>query len=210
MMTTLTPTEKCALPLDPIEGVLDPVDKELGVFIGPAGGHVILDPNFSVGVSKEVRLSIKPRSSSGVIFSVKDTPNGDFLSLEIVDGVLYLRCDNGAGEFEASYTPAEGPFFMCDGNWHDIAALKHENTLQLIVDGEEGEIGIGSDRALAVNTNHPFYLGGLPDGVSHRGVRTDDIFVGCIRDIIFDQNLYDFKQVNAVAGDVDLQACPTH
>ena len=33
---------------------------------------------------------------------------------------FYLRSDNGGGVIEATYTPPEGAFFICDGNWHDI------------------------------------------------------------------------------------------
>ncbi|XP_072024562.1 uncharacterized protein [Amphiura filiformis] len=182
--------------------------EERGMYFGAEGGYVILDQRYSVGANKEVRLSVKPRSTSGVIFSVADTPQGDFLSLEMVNGTLYLRSDNGGGEFEATYKPSEGPTVLYDGKWHDIIANKFGNALQLIVDGDEGEISAGSYRAIATNTNHPLYLGGLPDGVSHRGIRTNEVFVGCIRNIQFGGNIIDFKRVETVEGDVDVQACP--
>ena len=53
---------------------------------------VILDPNFSVGNRLEVRISIKPRSPNGTIFSVTDTPKGDFLSMEMINGVVSIAC----------------------------------------------------------------------------------------------------------------------
>ena len=51
---------------------------------------LILDPAFSVNDRLEVRMSIKPRSPNGTIFSVTDTPKGDFLSMEMINGVVSI------------------------------------------------------------------------------------------------------------------------
>ena len=42
----------------------------------------------------------------------------------------------------------------------------------------------------------------------HRGITTDEVFVGCIRDVMFGEDLTDFTTKPKV-GDVDLLACPT-
>ena len=48
----------------------------------------LTDESYGVGANKEVRMSLKPRSQNGVIFSVTDTPSGDFMSMEMVNGTV--------------------------------------------------------------------------------------------------------------------------
>ena len=49
-----------------------------------------LDDSFSVGTSLEVRMSIKPRVKTGVIFSVAKE-NMDYVSFEMVDGDVSIH-----------------------------------------------------------------------------------------------------------------------
>ncbi|XP_022089419.1 laminin subunit alpha-like isoform X2 [Acanthaster planci] len=190
--------------VQPCTGIIEP-----GVFFGNEGGYLEQISAYSIGSNFEMRISIKPRVSTAVLMSVQGS-RGDFLSLEMVDGVLYLRCENGGGIIEAIYAPPEGAFFLCDGNWHDILVEKAENELRLTVDGEPGERALGSTNAIAADTRDPLYFGGIPDNAEHQGLSIRDKFVGCIRDVMLRDDLVNFKEAVEVVGDVNTMSCPAN
>ncbi|XP_038056998.1 laminin subunit alpha-2-like [Patiria miniata] len=152
-------------------------------------------------------MSIKPRVTTAVLMSVQGA-RGDYLSLEMVDGVLYLCCENGGGQIVATYVPPEGTFFPCDGNWHDILVEKTKNLLTLTVDGEPGEPGLGSYNFPSADTTAPLFFGGIPDGASHTGLTTAERFVGCIRDVMLRDDLVNFKEAENIVGDINVMSCP--
>ncbi|XP_041484164.1 laminin subunit alpha-like isoform X1 [Lytechinus variegatus] len=180
---------------------------EPGVYFGPGKGYVIPDETFGVNQRMEVRMSIKPRVKSGVIFSVAK-PQMDFASLELIDGQLFFRVQNGAGVIEATYMPPEGSAFLCDGNWHDLLVTKEGSVLQITVDGDEGEVVTGPSGATAANTNNPLYFGGLPDGEegNHPGIQVNAHYVGCMRDIMVNDDLINMS-AGLFEGDVDTRSC---
>nr|XP_054772039.1 laminin-like protein epi-1 [Lytechinus pictus] len=180
---------------------------EPGVYFGPGKGYVIPDETFGVNQRMEVRMSIKPRVKSGVIFSVAK-PQMDFASLELIDGQLFFRVQNGAGVIEATYMPPEGSAFLCDGNWHDLLVTKEGSLLQITVDGDEGELVTGPSGATAANTNDPLYFGGLPDGEegNHPGIVVNAHYVGCMRDIMVNDDLINMS-AGLFEGDVDTRSC---
>nr|XP_054772041.1 LOW QUALITY PROTEIN: laminin subunit alpha-2-like [Lytechinus pictus] len=180
---------------------------EPGVYFGPGKGFVIPDETFGVNQRMEVRMSIKPRVKSGVIFSVAK-PQMDFASLELIDGQLFFRVQNGAGVIEATYMPPEGSAFLCDGNWHDLLVTKEGSLLQITVDGDEGELVTGPSGATAANTNDPLYFGGLPDGEegNHPGIVVNAHYVGCMRDIMVNDDLINMS-AGLFEGDVDTRSC---
>ncbi len=190
--------------VQPCTGILEP-----GVFFGSNGGYVKQTSSFSVGENFDMRMSIKPRVSTAILMSVQN-PRGDFLSMEVLDGVLFLTAENGDGRSEAAYTPPEGSTYFCDGNWHDIQVIKEGHVLQLIVDGYPGPRVEGSPKAIAANTRHPLYFGGLPDDVEteHQGISTTETFVGCMRDVTIRGDLQNFKEAAAIEGDVNTMSCP--
>ncbi|XP_038057388.1 laminin subunit alpha-like isoform X2 [Patiria miniata] len=188
--------------VEPCTGIIEP-----GVFFGNEGGWLEQISAYSIGSTFEMRMSIKPRVSTAVLMSVQGA-RGDYLSLEMVDGVLNLRCENGGGQIVATYVPPEGTFFLCDGNWHDILVEKTENELMLTVDGEPGEQGVGSENAIAADTRDPLYFGGIPDGADHTGLTTAEGFVGCIRDVMLRDDLVNFKEAVDIVGDINAMSCP--
>ncbi|XP_071808051.1 laminin subunit alpha-like isoform X2 [Asterias amurensis] len=190
--------------VQPCTGILEP-----GVFFGSDGGYVKQTLSFTVGQNFDMRMSIKPRVSTAILMSVQN-PKGDFLSLEVLDGVLFLTAENGDGPNEATYTPPEGSTYLCDGNWHDIQVLKEGHILQLIVDGDPGPRVEGTGNAVAANTKHPLYFGGLPDEPEtiHQGISTNEKYVGCMRDITIEGDLLNFKTAAEIGGDVSTMSCP--
>lgn len=62
----------------------------------------------------EVELSVRPRSSSGVVFLVWG--GGDYLGVELFEGKVKANVNNGAGDIETSVAVPE----ICDGQWRKI------------------------------------------------------------------------------------------
>ncbi|XP_070555377.1 laminin subunit alpha-like [Ptychodera flava] len=181
---------------------------EDGMFIGPGGGYMIWSDRFKVALDLEFSVKIKPRVLSGVILSVQ-SPRGDFLSLEMVDGNLMVSADNGAGEFKTDYVAPKNTH-LCDGQWHDIKVIKAKNIVTLEVDGQFAGYKAGSDTSSSTDTNDALFIGGLPDGADHKGISTSESYVGCIRDLILGESsqAVNFNEASKIEGAVQLNSCP--
>lgn len=153
----------------------------------------------------------------------------DFLILQMVDGELLFSVDNGRGPILAKYTPPHG-HHLCNGKWHTIqggirgvfgrrkltnqtkhkwvAAIKAKNVVTLSVDNVFVEPGIGVAGVSSTDTNHPLYVGGHPNPSKPRGLRTQNSFIGCIRNIHINRILLRFGSAQAV-GSVTATTCPT-
>ncbi|PIK40930.1 putative laminin-like protein epi-1 [Apostichopus japonicus] len=170
---------------------------------------IFLGDEFSVGIELTMTFDIKPRKSSGTIFSIQK-PNMDFLALELRDGQLFLSVQNGGGEFMASYRPPNGEFSLCNGQWHSIEVVKDRFEASITVDGEEGIQGVSNNQAQTeTNTNDPLYFGGVPDGEVHDGILENESFGGCIRNIVINGKSEPVVNKRRV-GEVDLRSCPAN
>ena len=71
--------------------------------------------------------------------------------------------DNGPGDVVVEYVPASDPMELCDGQWHSLVIEKNGGTGYLTVDGGT-PISVTSrfSNFLAINTNDPLYVGGVP------------------------------------------------
>uniref|UniRef100_A0A8C3PFP2 Laminin subunit alpha 5 n=1 Tax=Chrysemys picta bellii TaxID=8478 RepID=A0A8C3PFP2_CHRPI len=76
---------------------------ESGIFFAAEGGYVTLADSVAMGRDLELRLDVRPRSASGLIFHVGTQRN--------------LNSALGAGEFSTSVARPS----LCDGQWHSIA-----------------------------------------------------------------------------------------
>lgn len=77
----------------------------------------ITGKRFSVGRVFEMTMEVKPRKNNGVIASVHG--KRDFVLLQLNNGTLELKVDNGKGVMVVQYKPAS-PWSFCDGQWHSI------------------------------------------------------------------------------------------
>lgn len=70
--------------------------------------------------------------------------------------------DNGPGEEVVEYRPPND-MEICDGQWHSIIIEKDGETGYLTVDrGSRHSVTSVFSNFLAVDTNHPLYIGGVP------------------------------------------------
>jgi len=177
---------------------------ELGSFFYSDGGYIKLKDNFVVGLDLEISVEIKPRTMSGVILSVV-SDRGDYLVLQLENGKISFRVDNGQEEIHSVYTPP-GKNDLCNGLWHTITAIKAKNVVTLTVDDVYTYPGIGKPGVSSTDTNDPLYIGGVP--ATHTGIKTTEQYVGCIRNLQLDQVLQNLETGDTY-GHVNKNACPS-
>ncbi|XP_006811105.1 laminin subunit alpha-2-like [Saccoglossus kowalevskii] len=168
-------------------------------------GFLVLDEKFRVGSDLTIDLKFRTTQNDGLLLSVANDQN-DCLGLELVNGKLTLRTDNGAGAFSATYTP-ESSYTLCDNMWHTVKIVKVKNALELVVDGHY-QGGANEAVSSSADTNNPLYFAGYPDTALQQKCLTTDIkFMGCIGNVIIQGQKQDFRQA-AELVDVRPSSCP--
>uniref|UniRef100_A0A8C8RBX0 Laminin subunit alpha-5 n=1 Tax=Pelusios castaneus TaxID=367368 RepID=A0A8C8RBX0_9SAUR len=178
---------------------------ERGVFFAAEGGSMTLANSVAIGQDMELKLEIRPRSSSGLIFHL-GTQRGHYLALYAEDAKVIVKANAGAGEFSTSVAhPA-----FCDGQWHTIAVIKGKNRLQVDVD-TAGNYTVGPSQPHSVDAKERLQLGGVPGaaGLALPPPLTHlPHYVGCIRNLVINRNRVELTQAGTVVGSVGLQGCP--
>nr|CAB3263371.1 laminin subunit alpha-2 [Phallusia mammillata] len=174
-------------------------------------GYAIFHHRYRVGTVMGIRMQFRTQASNAVFLSVYNGKDG--LALEMVNGTIYFRVNNGDGPLEAYYTPDtgrnRGKFTLCDGKWHTITAEKVKNTLRLNVDGRPGRNTTTFMGAFAAaDTTNNLYIGGLPDDEHEPSLlQTDQKFRGCIKDMVLKTTEVRFDDIMK-REDVYPNSCP--
>jgi len=178
---------------------------ERGFFFGPGGGRIRAEKRFRVGLDFDITMMIKPRNTSGILVAVKG--RRDYLILQMVDGSIQFTVDNGRGPITAIFKPND-PFEFCNGQWHEIHAVKAKNVVTLSVNKIFAQPGIGVPGVSSTDTNNPLFLGGHP----RPGRFSLDInqvnYVGCMKDVVVESNPVDITD-DKIFGDIHSHVCPT-
>ncbi|KAL3275279.1 hypothetical protein HHI36_020047 [Cryptolaemus montrouzieri] len=152
-------------------------------FYGSKSSYVKLKDKFHVGQTFNVKLDIKPRLDSGILISVHGRK--DYFILEMVNGSMKLTAENGLGPITAIFEP-KTPYYFCDGNWHNIQAVKSKNVVTLSVDNIFTDPKLGDHRAISTTTGGTLFLGGhrfLSNVKRLRGLSSNQAYVGCIKNV---------------------------
>jgi len=181
---------------------------EPGSFFYSSGGFIVADERFEVGLDLGVSVDIRARSLSGVILSVYAS-NGEYLVLQMVDGSIIFNVNSGSGgqEISATWDPERkdrNKNHLCDGNWHNIKALKAKNVVTLNIDGSSFSYGTGSPEHRNTDTNDPLYIGGVPR--QHAGIKTSEKYVGCIKNLMLNDVSKNFAS-GRQSGRVSVNQC---
>lgn len=178
---------------------------ESGFFFGPGGGRIRAEKRFRVGLDFDITMMIKPRNTSGILVAVKG--RRDYLILQMVDGSIQFTVDNGRGPITAIFKPNDA-FEFCNGQWHEIHAVKAKNVVTLSVNKIFAQPGIGVPGVSSTDTNNPLFLGGHP----RPGRFSLDInqvnYVGCMKDVVVESNPVDITD-DKIFGDIHSHVCPT-
>jgi len=178
---------------------------ESGFFFGPGGGRIRAEKRFRVGLNFDITMMIKPRNLTGVLVAVKG--RRDYLILQMVDGAIQFSVDNGRGAITAVFKPND-QFEFCNGQWHEIHAVKAKNVVTLSVNKIFAQPGIGVPGVSSTDTNNPLFLGGHPRP-GRFGLAPGDVnFVGCMKDVVVESNPVAITD-DKIFGDIHSHVCPT-
>ena len=98
-------------------------------------GYIVLGQGrFRPDRATAVGIAFRTFSRDGLLFLIGDRNDGDFLSIEMVDGRLVFQYDLGSGR--ATIESAER---YNDGQWHKVNANRYGKNGLLQVDGKTGK-----------------------------------------------------------------------
>merc|ERR1712115_240760 len=179
---------------------------EQGFFFGPGGGRIRAEKRFRVGLDFDITMMIKPRNLTGILAAVRG--RRDYLVLAMNEGAIEVTVDNGRGPIQATFQP-DYKFRLCDGQWHEIHAVKAKNVVTLSVNDVFAQPGIGVPGVSSTDTNHGLFIGGHPKPGRLEALDTNGVpFVGCIKDIVIERQVLKIEQ-SMLRGDVHSHVCPT-
>jgi hypothetical protein len=179
------------------------VEVEKAFFFGPDGGRITPETRFKVGLDFEMTMMIKPRNSTGILAAVKGRP--DYLLLQMVNGSVHFTVENGRGPISAVFRPTHTEE-LCDGQWHEVRAVKVKNVVILSVNKIFAQPGIGTGGSSSTDTNNPLNIGGhprpnIPD-------ITTASYSGCMKDVVIDGKPLDITD-EKIFGMILRDICPT-
>lgn len=172
-------------------------------------GFAVYDDQYRVGPIMNIELEFRTWSRDGALVSVSHSSKVDGLALELVNGTIIFRVNNGAGDIVVGFTPHLNSGMLCDGKWHRVKATKYHQLLTLAVDGfHESNPRNNVSNQKNADTFDPLYIGGYPD-TAHRQkqLTTKMKFRGCIRRMKLKGQKVDFSQVARYKG-VHPNSCP--
>ncbi|CAG9771124.1 unnamed protein product [Ceutorhynchus assimilis] len=182
---------------------------EAGTFFG--GGlntYIRLREHYNVGQEFNIKMEIKPRVNSGLLVAVHGKK--DFVVLEMHNGHLRLTVENGRGPVVATYVPpGNNNFTLCDGQWHEIQAVKSKNVITLSVDNIFTDPKIGIPSAVSSDTGSALFLGGHRIIKRVRGIVSRTPYVGCIRNVYLNNDGIDLATTK-VEGNITIGTCRTN
>ncbi|KAM3968484.1 laminin subunit alpha [Aphomia sociella] len=156
---------------------------EDGIYFGPTNdgqsSYLKLYSRFTVGNEISVSMDVKPRNTTGLLFSVHGRK--DYMIMELVENEVVARVENGKGPFQASFKLGN-KFSLCDGKWHKIHVVKSRHVVSVGVDGHFSDAGIG--QSPTTDTRFGLYIGGHEKSIHNlRGTHAKRGYIGCIRNI---------------------------
>ncbi|XP_035665261.1 laminin subunit alpha-2-like [Branchiostoma floridae] len=148
-------------------------------------GYAVLNDSYHVGQDMEVVFEFRTSQREALLLSVS-SERPDALAIELKDGKITLRANNGPGviqpsditfrvdnglaPFEVTYDPEvhgqqdSNKFSLCDMKFHKVEARKVKNILKVVVDGNEVPPATGPQDNYSAVTKNPLYMyiGGYP------------------------------------------------
>ncbi|XP_018320894.1 laminin subunit alpha [Agrilus planipennis] len=179
---------------------------EPGTFFHQDEGYMKLKERFKVGVTINIKMDIKPRTTSGVLIAVHG--KRDYLVLEMVNGTIKVTVENGKGPISNSFR-ADNPHYLCDGQWHTIQVIKSKSAVTLSVDATHTEPSVGDPHSISTDTGGGLFLGGHRLLHRARGITVRKSFVGCMRSVFINEHPITLSQ-DMAEGKVSVGFCPTN
>ncbi|GCC25954.1 hypothetical protein chiPu_0004368 [Chiloscyllium punctatum] len=123
-------------------------------------------------------VSIRTKSSHGLIFYVANKEEDQFMTLFIARGHLIYSFSNGREKLKLRSLEKYN-----DGLWHNVIFTHENNKGRLIIDGLHILEGNLISPVYPWNITEPFYVGGVPLGKAAKNIQVKSIqsFNGCLR-----------------------------
>ncbi|CAB4016084.1 laminin subunit alpha-like, partial [Paramuricea clavata] len=184
--------------------------QEKSVYFAGINSYMIATEAFFVGRKKLFSMDIKPQNMTGLIFALVDQKrpeNGDFVVLELNDGSVVVRVQNGDGIMQTSWTPLDGQT-LCDNKWHKIVVSKVEKTLSLQVDTNPPS-KVKQGTLTVANVKDQFFLGGIPANVRSSGINVRSSYQGCLKNFrVTMSSVVELFNPASMFGDISMFGCP--
>ncbi|KRZ88222.1 Laminin-like protein epi-1 [Trichinella sp. T8] len=163
-----------------------PCDNEFerGIFFGEQHGYFVLDNDFMIESKLSFSFEIKPRTKNAVLFVIASGDGSEFITLQMVDGVVMLSVEHEQQAGQRLKLPMKSNSALCDGHWHSIRVLKVKNFVTIGVDGINAHMQLKKQKGdhFMEEKKHTLYVGGLPEnfssiGLLMRGKHVYNIFI---------------------------------
>ncbi|XP_078669751.1 laminin subunit alpha-2-like isoform X2 [Branchiostoma floridae x Branchiostoma belcheri] len=175
-------------------------------------GYAELSDSYRVGQDMEVVFEFRTNQREAVLLTVSSA-RADALAIELKDGKITFRADNGPAPFEVTYDPEVhdpqgSKFSLCDRKFHKVEARKVKNILEIMVDGNAVPPATSQQASTSADTNDPLYVGGYPDTALQQKAATTDVnFRGCLRNLSINGKPYSVGAALTLVG-VQPNTCP--
>nr|XP_061806832.1 laminin subunit alpha-4-like [Nerophis lumbriciformis] len=140
----------------------------------------------SISHLANVSLSLRTKTSFGLIFYVSDIQEKNFMTLFLAKGRLVYTFN--AGDQRVEIWSNEN---CNDGAWHNVVLTRDGNMGKLIIDGHTilGESFFVKDTSWHIST--PLYFGGVPPQRARKNIQRNSLnsFSGCLKNIQLDGHL---------------------
>ncbi|ESO00345.1 hypothetical protein HELRODRAFT_192596 [Helobdella robusta] len=182
---------------------------EQGIFFFPVStpfktyGSVY--PDYSAPTHMNISFMIKPRLLDGILFSVHNPANDEFIILQLVKGEFHLTVNNGQGHVMKSDFKPSNKMFWCERKWYSVSANKVKNVVYVIVDGLRGTSGFGIEGYSSTDTSNELFIGGAKE--MHSGMLVSNSFVGCMKDLYVEGKPVPLRDLQ-FKGDILQDGCP--
>ncbi|XP_041425838.1 basement membrane-specific heparan sulfate proteoglycan core protein isoform X9 [Xenopus laevis] len=152
----------------------------------------------------EIKITFRPDTADGMlVYSGQKKSNGaDFVSFGLVGGRPEFRFDAGSGMATIRY-----PTPISLGEFHTVTLYRNLTQGSLVVDKHVPVNGTSQGKFQGLDLNEELFLGGYPnyDFISKTGLSSG--FVGCIRQLVIQEEEVIFKDLDLSASGVS--NCPT-
>ena len=173
-----------------------PDHHERGVFfIGT--DYAEFPPNSALtGFTTDISLYIRTLQATAALIYTRHDTNGEFVALQLRDGMLWFMYDCGSGPAAIS-----SEIIVNDGVWHRVVLSRSGQNGMITIDDMYTTSGSSLGDDLVIGDGTKLYIGGIPDDVSRvtnqnsfnpNATLTRTNFAGCLRDIFTEDTILDF------------------
>lgn len=167
------------------------------------------------GFTTDISMYIRTLQVNAALIYTRHETNGDFVALQLRDGMLWFMYDCGSGPAAIS-----SEVTVNDGAWHRVVLSRSGENGVITIDDIHTASGssLGSNTVIGIGT--ALYIGGIPDDVSRvtdqnafnpNATLTRTNFAGCLRDIFTQDTMLDFSIPAEMVGGIHPLnvGCPT-